>query len=49
MKGFYVETYGGGRYTSVAWYARREDAENEKNRRIMVGSWSGMPPRVTEG
>lgn len=46
MKGFYVMSWGGGRYTSVAWYARREDADAEVKRRLVSGSWSGKPPRV---
>lgn len=45
MNGWHVETYGGGRYTAVAWYALRDHAERDAARR----QWRGMPPRVTPG
>lgn len=44
--GFYVMKWGGGRYTSVAWYATREEAEREVARIEMTGAWSGRPPKV---
>jgi hypothetical protein len=47
-KGFYVMKYGADRYTSVAWYLRREEAEAEVKRILMVGYWQGMPPKVKE-
>jgi len=47
--GHHVETYGGGRYTSVAWYKKKADADAEAKRRHTSGSWSGMPPRVVPG
>lgn len=49
IRGWHVETFGGGRYTAVAWFLLREDAEREVARRLMIGAWSGMPPRVTPG
>lgn len=45
--GFYVEKFGGGRYTTVAWFLTKQEAEKERTRILMVGAWSGMPPRVT--
>ena len=49
MSGYYVMTWGGGRWTSVAWYAKREEATAEVERRIKNGSWAGEPPRVEPG
>jgi len=46
QEGFYVMTYGGGRYTSVAWFPTREEAQAEVDRIKMRGAWSGMPPKV---
>lgn len=48
MSGYYVMTFGGGRYTSVAWFLRREEAEAERDRILRVGAWHGMPPKVQE-
>lgn len=45
-EGFYVETWGGGRYTSIAWYIDRLEAEKHVARLKMLGMWAGMPPRV---
>ncbi len=42
----YVMTYGGGRYTSVAWYPTQEQADAERLRILRVGAWSGAPPKV---
>lgn len=42
----YVMTYGGGRYTSVAWFKAHADAKRECERLIRLGLWSGRPPRV---
>lgn len=47
MNGYYVETFGGGRYTSIAWYPTLAEAEKEVARILMIGAWSGMPPRIT--
>jgi len=47
MSGYYVETWGGGRYTSIAWFKEREEAERMVAWRMQAGLWSGMPPRVT--
>ena len=47
ITGYYVETYGGGRYTSIAWFNHKDAAEKEVRRILRVGAWSGMPPRVT--
>jgi hypothetical protein len=49
LAGWHVETFGAGRYCSIAWFARREDADEERARIVMVGAWSGMPPRITPG
>lgn len=46
-KGWHVEKYGGGRYTSVAWYAKAADANEHVTKLRLSGQWSGMPPRVT--
>jgi len=45
-RGFYVMTFGGGRYTSIAWYPNRAEAEAEAARRRHSGLWSGKPPIV---
>ena len=42
MKGYYVMTYGGGRYTSVAWFPTKAEAE----RCASQLSWSGLPNKV---
>lgn len=42
----YVMTYGGGRYTSVAWFKTQAEAQKECERIKRVGAWSGMPPKV---
>lgn len=42
----YVMTYGGGRYTSVAWFKAQAEAQAECDRIKRAGSWSGMPPKV---
>jgi len=44
--GYCVMKWGGGRYTSVAWYLRRDEAEAEVARILRAGAWSGMPPKV---
>jgi hypothetical protein len=44
--GFYVMKYGGGRYTSVAWYGKKIDAEKEVARILLVNAWAGMPPKI---
>lgn len=46
-KGFYVETFGGGRYTSVAWYPTKPEAEEHLKKLKDSGRWSGKPPRIT--
>ena len=45
-KGYYLETWGGGRYTSCAWYPTRAEAEEERKRRMATNSWAGRPPIV---
>jgi hypothetical protein len=45
--GYCVETFGGGRYTSVAWFKTRAEAENLVSKIKAAGQWSGAPPRVT--
>ena len=44
--GYYVMTFGGGRYTSIAWYAKKIDAEKELARILTRGAWSGIPPKI---
>lgn len=46
LSGWFVMKFGGGRYTSVAWFAQKENAENEVKRIVTVGCWSGMPPKI---
>ena len=48
-KGYYVMTFGGGRYGSIAWYPTKEQAEKEVARIKMTGAWSGMPPKIEQG
>jgi hypothetical protein len=45
-RGYHVMTWGGGRYTSIGWYATRQEAEREVARIKASGRWSGMPPKV---
>lgn len=45
-EGYYVMKWGGGRYTSVAWFPTKADAQREVDRIKMVGAWSGMPPKI---
>ena len=40
--GYYVM----GKHTSRAWYPTKEEAEKEVKRILMVGNWSGVPPRI---
>jgi len=47
-EGYYVMKWGGGRYTSVAWYASRVDAQREVDRIVLVGAWSGKVPYVED-
>lgn len=47
--GYHVETYGGGVFTAVAWYASKPDAMRERERILAAGAWRGMPPRVVAG
>ena len=43
-KGYYVLAYGGGRYTSVAFYATKAEAE-----RCAAGlDWRGMPNKIQD-
>ena len=44
--GYYVMTWGGGRYTSVGWYGTKAEAEAEVKRLKDRGAWSGRPPKV---
>jgi hypothetical protein len=41
-----VETWGGGRYGTVAWYRTVEAAEEYAGWLARCGFWRGMPPRV---
>lgn len=45
--GWYVETWGAGRYGSVAFAGKRADADAEVRRMVERGAWHGMRPRVT--
>lgn len=44
--GFFLETWGGGRYTVIAFYPTWEAADKERERRFKAGLWKGKPPRV---
>jgi len=44
--GFYVETWGGGRYNVVSYHATLKEAEKELACIIHSGRWSGMKPRI---
>lgn len=44
--GYHVMTYGGGRYTAIAWYPTRAEADRHVREIRDSGRWSGMPPRV---
>ena len=46
VDGYYVMSWMGGRYGSVAWYKEQSDANKECQRLLIMGSWSGMPPTV---
>jgi len=46
VDGYYVMTWMGGRYGSVAWYKEQSDANKECQRLLIMGYWSGMPPTV---
>lgn len=45
-RGYHVMTWGGGRYTSIGWFATRQEAEREVARIKMSGRWSSMPPKI---
>lgn len=47
-EGYYVMKWGGGRYTSVAWYATKVEAQKEVDHIKMVGAWRGMPPKIED-
>lgn len=47
--GYHVETYGGGKHTSIAWYKDKGSAEKHVKKIKDSGGWRGMPPRVTPG
>jgi hypothetical protein len=48
VTGWYVCKWTGsaGRYTIVAWFRDRADAEAEVWRIRKIGAWSGMPPVI---
>jgi hypothetical protein len=46
-EGYYVMTYGGGRYQSIGWYKTKQEADNEVARIMRAGAWSGKPPIVS--
>ena len=46
VNGYYVLTFGGGVYTSIAWFKYKIQAEKERDRIISSGGWSGMPPKI---
>lgn len=47
--GYHVETWGGGRFTAIAWFATRGEAMRYRESMITRGAWCGMPPRVVAG
>lgn len=44
--GYHVMTYGGGRYTAIAWYPSRGEADRHVQQIRDSGGWRGMPPKV---
>jgi len=44
--GYHVESWGGDRFTSVAWFRRLHEAEAELARLVLRGHWAGRPPRI---
>lgn len=46
VDGYYVCTWGGDTYTSVAWYKTRAEAEEDIRKRMLAGRWSGMRPII---
>ncbi len=46
VDGYYVCTWGGDRYTSVAWFKTRAEAEKDIEQRILAGAWRGMRPII---
>jgi len=48
-KGYYIMQYGAERYTSVAWYATKQEAQKELDRMLTVGAWRGLPPKIVQG
>jgi len=40
--GYYVM----GNHTSRSWHSTWAEAEAERQRILMIGAWSGLPPRV---
>lgn len=49
MAGYYVMTFGGGCYTSIAWYDNEVKAQGHVDRLKANGQWSGMPPKIEAG
>ena len=43
-----LETWGGGRYTVIASYSNEQEAKKDRDHTLMLGDWSGMPPRVVK-
>lgn len=44
--GYYVMSWGGGKYGVIAWFKSKTCAEKEVKRLMQRGSWSGKPPKV---
>lgn len=49
VRGFELQTFGGGRYTTVAWYPNQADADKERERLFVCSFWRDYPPRVVPG
>ena len=44
--GYYLMTWGGGRYTSIMWDTNLSSLEKELARLLDAGLWSGKPPYI---
>lgn len=46
ISGYYVMTWGGGRYGVTAWYAEHYKAYQHAQQLLCSGQWSGLPPTI---
>jgi len=45
--GYFVEKWGGGQWGTCAWYVTEAEAQKHVDRLLMLGYWTGLPPRVS--